>query len=235
MRKKPAQPDQPDSFLSKALMKVLDRAVASQAGLAQSYVDGLRESNPSDTPADIVDKLQKRYLLAVTSAGTAAGASSAIPGLGTIAAVGAVGAETALFIEATAFYTLAHAHTIGMDVHDQARREMLVLTIIMGSTGTDVLRKALGSRKKRATAEELVSSAMGSTSISALNNRLARRFVKNYLRKNVGMTLGKFVPMGIGAAIGGIGNRKLGKAVIENANQTFGLPPQTWFVPNHNV
>jgi len=40
--------------------------------------------------------------------------------------------------------------------------------------------------------------------------------------------VGKVVPAGIGAVIGGVGNRAMGKTTIKNARQAFGPAPVVW-------
>ena len=53
---------------------ILDRAQRLQAPAVKKYVDSLRRKYPDDSPAQIIERLEKRYLLAVTGSGSAAGA-----------------------------------------------------------------------------------------------------------------------------------------------------------------
>ncbi|OOK78794.1 conserved membrane domain protein [Mycobacterium kansasii] len=39
---------------------------------------------------------------------------------------------------------------------------------------------------------------------------------------------GKLLPAGIGAVIGAIGNRLVGKKLVRNARSAFGAPPARW-------
>jgi hypothetical protein len=39
---------------------------------------------------------------------------------------------------------------------------------------------------------------------------------------------GKMLPVGIGAVVGGAGNRIAGKKIVNNARQAFGAPPTRW-------
>ena len=56
-------------------------------------------------------------------------------------------------------------------------------------------------------------------------DQLKRRFMKKLLvRQGAGM-LGRAVPFGIGAVIGGVGNRAMAKAVVQNARDLFGPLP----------
>ena len=64
--------------------------------------------------------------------------------------------------------------------------------------------------------------------VSQLNNRLLRYFVKRYTLKRGVIAFGKMLPMGVGAAIGGGGNRMMAKKIISNARKAFGPAPARW-------
>ena len=69
--------------------------------------------------------------------------------------------------------------------------------------------------------------------VSQLNSRLMQYFVKKYTIKRTAMAFGKMLPVGIGAAVGGGGNRLMGKKIINNARQAFGPAPARWPVTLH--
>jgi hypothetical protein len=60
-----------------------------------------------------------------------------------------------------------------------------------------------------------------------------QHFVKKYTMKRAAMAFGKILPVGIGAAIGGGGNRMMGKKIVENARVAFGPAPARWPVTLH--
>jgi hypothetical protein len=64
--------------------------------------------------------------------------------------------------------------------------------------------------------------------VSQLNNRLLRFFVKKYTLKRGAIAFGKLLPVGIGAVVGGVGNRLMGKKIVGNASRAFGNPPPRW-------
>ena len=64
--------------------------------------------------------------------------------------------------------------------------------------------------------------------VSQLNSRLTQYFVKKYTIKRAAMAFGKMLPVGIGAAVGGGGNRLMGKKIVENARKAFGPAPARW-------
>jgi len=64
--------------------------------------------------------------------------------------------------------------------------------------------------------------------VSQLNSRLLRYFVKRYTLKRGAIMFGKLLPVGIGAVVGGVGNRLMGKKIVANARKAFGNPPPRW-------
>lgn len=210
----------------KLLVRVLDNGSRLQGPAVAKYVDLLRRAHPDESPAQIVTRLEKQFLLAVTGSGSAAGATAAFPGVGTVAAIGAVGAETIFFLEASALLTLAIAAVHGIEPHDHAQRRALVLAVALGDAGKEIVAAATGTSLKNW--PKTLTGQLDNKQLKLVNNTLVKRFVRKYLAKRSALVLGKLVPAGIGAAIGGAGNRAIGKRTIANARDAFGPPPATW-------
>jgi hypothetical protein len=64
--------------------------------------------------------------------------------------------------------------------------------------------------------------------VSQLNGRLLKYFVKKYTLKRGAIAFGKLLPVGIGAVLGGVGNRMMGRKIVANARLAFGSPPPRW-------
>lgn len=203
----------------------LRRAIRGQAGAARAYVRQLRRAHPDESPARIRERLDSRFLAAVTASGAAVGASAAVPGIGTIVAFGAVGAESLVFLEAAAFYTLAVAEVHGIDVREGEHEELLVMTVMLGASGTAILANAVGSSGG---AGSLASRSLHVPGLKEINRRMLSRFVRKFAVKRAGLAVGKLAPAGLGAAVGGWGNRRLGRTVVDTADATFGAPPTAW-------
>ena len=222
----PARQDDPGTS-AKLLSHVLESSARVQAPAVKAYVARLRRANPDATPAEIVIKLEKHYLAAVMASGAAVGSAAAFPGIGTIAALSAVAGETVLFLEATAAFVLAVAEVHGIPVEDRERRRTLVLAALVGEDGSGAVKDLLGAGRTSgawlAEAELLPLPV-----VSQLNSRLTQYFVKKYAIKRTAMAFGKMLPVGIGAAVGGGGNRMMGKKILENARKAFGPAPARW-------
>ena len=155
-------------------------------------------------------------------------ASAAVPGVGTIVAFGAIGAESLVFIEAAAFYTLAVAEVHGVDVRHDEHEELLVMTVMLGASGTAILANAVSSSGGAATGGSLAGRALRVPGLKEINRRMMTRFVRKFAVKRAGLAVGKLAPAGLGAAVGGWGNRKLGRTGVETADAAFGTPPDSW-------
>lgn len=206
----------------------LRRAIRSQTGAANAYVRTLREKHPGETPAQVRKRLDSRFLAMVTASGVAVGATSAVPGVGTLLAFGAIGAESLVFLEAAAFYTLAVAEVHGVDVRGGEHEELLVMTIMLGASGTAILSNAISASGGGAGGGSLAGKSVRLPGLKAVNRRMVSRFARKFAVKRATLAMGKLAPAGIGAAVGGWGNRRLGRTVVDTADATFGAPPEHW-------
>ncbi|MGV8873626.1 MAG: hypothetical protein ACOH2Q_13940 [Rhodococcus sp. (in: high G+C Gram-positive bacteria)] len=209
--------------LERALVNILDNASRLQGPAVDKYVGHVRRAHPYDTPAQIIERLEKRFLLAVTGSGSAVGGAAAIPGIGTVASLAAVGAETAFFIESSALLTLSVASVHGIPVENHQQRRALVLSVALGESGMQIVQRTVGKTAKNW--GPLITSRIPGGSMTSMNKSLVKKFITKYLAKRSALLVGKMLPAGIGAAIGGAGNRAVGKGVIKNARDAFGPPP----------
>jgi len=199
----------------------------------RAYVARLRDANPDATPADIVRKLEKHYLAAVMASGAAVGSAAAFPGVGTLVALSAVAGETVVFLEATAVFVLAVAEVYGIPAHHRERRRTLVLAVLVGEDGKRAVGDLLGPGRTSGAWLSEGTASLPLPAVSQLNSRLLKYFVKKYTLKRSAVAMGKMLPVGIGAVVGGGGNRLMGKKIIGNARKAFGNPPARWPVVLH--
>jgi hypothetical protein len=224
----PATTEDNPSTAAKVLSQVLERGTRVQGPAITAYVDRLRRHNPDATPADIVKKLEKHYLAAVMASGAAVGSAAAFPGIGTLAAMSAVAGETVVFLEATAVYALALAEAYGIPADHRERRRALVLGVLVGEESKRAVADLIGPGRTSGAWISDGAATLPLPAVSQLNSRLLRYFVKRYTLKRGAIAFGKLLPVGIGAVVGGVGNRLMGKKIITNARQAFGNPPPRW-------
>ncbi len=223
----------PSAKAVEATGSIIDRAQRLQAPAVTKYVNNLKAAHPDETPAQIIRRIEKLYLTAVTGSGSAVGATAAVPGIGTMTAIGAMTGETALFLEASALLALAIAEVHGIPVHDSEKRKTLVLAVSLGEEGVAALGRLVGIRG--GALRRLGGAAIPGGGLGKLNRTLINKLTKKYAIKRAPLIFGKLMPAGIGAVIGGAGNRMLGKKVIANAREAFGPPPTTWTIDGEVV
>lgn len=216
------------SVAAKMLSSIIERSSRVQAPAVKAYVDRLRSQKPDATPADIVGRLEKHYLAAVMASGAAVGSAAAFPGIGTVAAFSAVAGETVVFLEATAVFVLAVAEVHGIPAEHRERRRALVLSVLVGDDSKHAIADLLGNGRTSGAWLSDGAATLPLPVVSQLNSRLVKHSVKRYTLKRGAMAFGKMLPMGVGAVIGGVGNRLMGKKIVANARKAFGAPPPRW-------
>ena len=226
-----AVPEENPGVAAKALSQIIERGARVQGPAVRAYVNRLREQNPQASPAEIVAKLEKQYMAAVMASGAAVGSTAAFPGIGTLVAMSAVAGETVVFLEATALYVLAVAEVHGIPAEHRERRRALVLSVLVGEDSKRAIADLLGPGRTSGAWVSDGAATLPLPALSQLNSRLLRYFVKRYTLKRGALAFGKMLPVGVGAVVGGVGNRFMGKKIVANAHKAFGTPPARWPSP----
>jgi len=221
-----------DGNPTESFEKVVYKALDVQRPLVLKNIQRLHEKHPGDTPEQLAERLGDQYLTAVTGAGAAVGGTAIIPGVGTMAAVGLSAAAVVGFLEATALYAQSLAELHGISTTDPQRSRALVMTLMLGDDAKELLREAAAKAGGRQDPAAGLNAMMGAPATAGgagmgamVMDQLKRRFFRRLLVRQGAGFVGRTVPFGIGAVIGGVGNRAMGKAVVENARDLFGPLP----------
>ncbi|WP_159498352.1 hypothetical protein [Microbacterium sp. 18062] len=211
-------------------VRALDRVLAIQRPAVLAHLRGIRLRHPAAATVDIVRMLERRYLAAVTTGGAAVGATAVVPGIGTGVTLALSGVETLGFLETTALFAQSLAEVHGVPVESPDRARALVLTLLLGQEGIDLVtqlaRQASGRGPGRdAYWGELVTKTIPRFAIGPLVDRLKTSFLHRFAARGGASWLGKALPFGVGAAVGGTGNHILGRRVITTSRLAFGMPP----------
>jgi hypothetical protein len=213
---------------TRALAQVIERTTRIQAPAAEAYVARLRRADPGASPAEIIAKLERRYLGALTASGAAVGSAATFPGVGTLTAMSAGAGETMFFMEATAVFVLANAVVYGIPADHRERRRALVLSVLVGDDSKRAIGELIGPARTNGgwLAEGMASLPL--STLGRLNTRMLKYFVKRWAVRRGALMFGKLLPVGVGAVVGGAGNRIVGNKIIRNAREAFGPPPTRW-------
>jgi hypothetical protein len=206
------------------LESAIDKAVTVPGAKIHAHVDQLRRRNPNATPEQLVTLLERDYLRVIQGAGAAVGAAAAAPAVGTGFALALTVSDVATFFGASAAFSLAVASVHGIDVQDVPRRRALVLATILGESGA----KAVGDAAEISSLHfaRTLLTHMPTTTIAKVNSALTKRLIRRQAVRQSALGIGRLAPFGIGAVIGVVGARALGKTVVEGARLAFGPAPE---------
>lgn len=214
----------------RAVDATLDRFLGIQRPVVLAHLRSLRRRHPEASAAELAAILERRYLAAVTTGGAAVGATAVIPAIGTGITLALSGLETAGFLEATALYAQSLSELHGIAVDDPARARALVLTMMLGREGSDLVRQLAGQVTgagvtRTAYWGELVTTTLPSMVVGPLVDRLRTTFVRQFAVRGGASIVARAIPFGIGAVVGGTGNNILGRRVVANSRLAFGAAP----------
>jgi len=214
------------------LVRGIDRVLAVQRPLVLAHIRSIRLRHPEATPDEIVRSLERRYLAAVTAGGAAVGATAVIPGITTGVTLALSGVETAGFVESTALFAQSVAEVHGISVTNPDRARALVMTLMLGKEGVALVSQLAGQATGRGGSRasywgELVTKTLPRAAVGPLVDRLKSSFVKQFAARGGASFLGKALPFGVGAAVGGAGNNILGRRVLVTSRRAFGPAPAT--------
>ena len=224
-------PDEADTAArAHGMERGIDAVLAIQRPIVLAHLRGIRRRSPDATPEQIIRILERRYLAAVTTGGAAVGATAVIPGIGTGVTLALSGVETAGFLEATALFAQSAAEVHGIAVENPDRARALVMTLMLGGEGVDLVRQfasqAGGGGVARTTYwGELITNTLPKAVVGPVVDRLRTVFIRQFAVRGGAGIIGKAIPFGIGAAIGGVGNHILGRRVLTHSRLAFGAPP----------
>lgn len=223
LRKNPSRSSDPVIDLA------LAKATVIPASTVKSYVDAVRKKNPMASPEQVIKILASQYKNLMRATGGAVGVSAALPGIGTTTAIVLSAADIGAFLFSASLYSLAVADVHGIEVTDVERRKALLLSSVLGDTGTKTVRDLTG-KPSMLWGTALLTSLPKST-IKQVNSVLTSRFIKRQLIKYTGLTVGRIVPFGVGAVVGVVGGNGLAATVISQTEKAFGSAPATFARP----
>lgn len=222
-----------DSVATQSLLdRAVDRVLSIQRPLVLAHLRRVGSKNPGMTPALLTRALERRYVAAVTAGGGGVGAAAAIPGVGTIAALGIASAETVGFLEATALFAHSLAELHGITLRDPDRARILVLTLLLGDEGLGLLRQvtqqATGGASRTSFWGDLVSTSLPRQLVGPLAGQLKDMFIRKAARAGGASVVSKVMPYGIGAVLGGSGNYVMARRVVARSRTAFGPAPHAF-------
>lgn len=216
--------------MPRPIVRSLDRLMAIHRPAVLAHIRSIRKRHPNASSAEIVRMLERRYLATVTTSGAAVGVTAVIPAIGTVTTLALSGVETAAFLEATALFAQSVSEVHGIAVDDPERARALVMALMLGTEGSDLVRQWGAQAVQRDVTRqvywgEVVTSSLPRAVVGPLADQLKKSFLRRFAVRGTTGLLAKAIPFGIGAVVGGTGNHILGRRVLANARIAFGAPP----------
>jgi hypothetical protein len=215
------------------LLRGIDRLLSVQRPVVLAHIRAIRHARPEATPEEVIRILERRYLATVTTSGAMVGASAVIPAVGLGASLALSGVETAAFLEGSALFAQSVTEVHGIVIDDPDRARALVMTMMLGSGGSDLVRQLAGEVTGVGPSRlgfwgDLVGKSLPSQAMGHIADQIKRTFMKRFVATQGTNIVGRVLPFGIGAVIGGTGNHILGRRVVDSSRKAFGQPPQSF-------
>lgn len=202
-------------------LSAIDTALKVQTPLARCYVNRLRSKHPGATRDELLEHVTDRFTNLLTLTGAGVGGVAALPGIGTAVAVGVTVGEGVSFAEACAFLTLSAAEIYGVDMRHPETRRLVMMAVLTGDRGPEIVAKALG--KQGLQWNTLLG---GSGVVPGIVSKQVTRYVRRrVVARTGGLWLGRLLPFGVGAVIGGVGSRTVARSVVEAVQEIFHQAP----------
>jgi hypothetical protein len=213
--------------------KGVEKLLSVQRPVVLAHIRSIRRRYPQATPAEVIRILERRYVIAVTTGGAAVGASAVIPAVGVGVSFALSAVETAGFLEASALFAQSITEIHGIAVDEPERARTLVMAMMLGTTGSDLVKQLAGQITGKGPTKpkfwgELVTKSLPEAALNQVASRVRSIFVRRFATSQGATFIGRAIPFGVGAVIGGAGNNMLGRKVVTSSRSAFGPPPESF-------
>ena len=210
-----------------------DKLLTTQRPVVLAHVRSIRKMHPDASPARVIQILERRYLAAITTGGAGVGVAAVFPGIGTAISLGLTGVETAGFLETTALFAQSVTEIHGIAVTDPDRARTVVMAMILGTSGAELVRnltaQATGEGVPRSRFwGDVIGRNLPQAVVGQVADRMQKAFLRRFVHNTAAGAVGRLLPFGIGAVIGGTGNHLLGRKVVTSSRMAFGPSPATF-------
>ena len=181
------------------------------------------------TPA-LMDLVTRRYVRVSQTASAGVGAGAAVPGSGLAIGTALTGLELSVFAANTALYVLTMARLSGIPTENLEARKTLVLSAILGDEASKLVCDQAGVGIWNWARIQVANNA--TATLSSANKALAQFAGKKISKKLSGHLVGRFIPLGIGGALGFLSGRKLALDTVRGVNTQINLLTDSQSAPD---
>ena len=188
----------------------------------------LREAHPDETPNKSTS--DSTVPTCVTSPPSVASpAHPFVPGVGTVTSMSLSALAVGGYLERTALYAQAVAELHGVHVRDAETARSMVMAIMLGEEGSQLMNTVLLQTGKASGVSNKWGMLGNSSSgkMFSVERTIRNLFIRRFLTRQTGALLGRALPFGVGAVVGGGANLALGKDVVRNTRRASAMRPRT--------
>ena len=202
--------------LGSALLEAVDRAATTRWDAAVRRA----AAAPGATAGERAAAVTRTFARELAVAGAASGGAAAVPGVGTATAMAATAADLWWFTLRIADLILTIAALHGHERASLEERRAWILSVLAFGEGS-----AAGfARMAGEVGQDLGGKAVGripAGALRAINRKLGRSVLTRFGTRRGVLTLGRVLPFGIGAAVGGSANYLSVQAIGRHADSFF--------------
>lgn len=208
-----------DRAVAATVLRAIDHAVTARWDDARR-----RAAAATGTPAGRVTQVTQAVGTELAAVGAATGGVAALPGVGTIASLAAsaadVGWTTTRACDLVMAIAAVHGHT---DAPAEVRKAWIVAVLGYGPGAADALPRILAAEEEAA--HERAGGRVSGGSLAALNQGFARNLATRWVMRRLATSVGRALPFGIGALVGGVANRASARTIARHADLLFRTIP----------
>jgi hypothetical protein len=206
----------------RGLIEILERLqLLPDPHAVARHVEEVRAGQPATSVPALARKEVNATVRRCTGVGVVAGLPGAIPGLGTFAqacaAVGIAGGEAAILLRNVAHLQYTIAGLYGHDL-DAAERIDELLIVAGLQSGAILPAREAGKRVGTKIASTQFNRHVSGAVLKKINTKLGTTVLTKYGTKRGGVALGRLLPFGVGATIGGgvnlVMTKSFGRAIL---------------------
>jgi hypothetical protein len=207
-------------LLSRRMLEAIDDVSANRWDAAKRRAEQL----PGTIRPDRIDALTRTFSRELGTAGAAAGAVAIAPAFGTgaslLTAITELGWFTARAGDLVLTIAAVHGRT---DPTVEERRAWVLAVLIYGSSAKEGLSSALGEVSR--SGAPAVNPRLPIATLQLANRLMSRSMLQRYGTRRGLIALGRALPVGIGAVIGGGANYRAIRKLARDADAFFARLP----------
>ena len=206
--------------ISEWLLETIDEVSSNRWDAATQRAAAL----PGDIRPEKIKALTDSFSRELGVAGAAAGAAAAAPTVGTAGTMLAAAAELGWFTTRAGDLILTIAATHGRPAPTvDERRAWVLAVLIYGSSAKDGISRAINEASTGVA--PTVDRRIPLATLQMANRVMSRSLLRRYGSRRAAIALGRALPIGIGAFIGGSANYTAIRTLARNADQFFARLP----------